>query len=53
MYWISFENTKINYLLCLVFRIFIGVYVIQTVHKADEYFQGPEVAHHMVYGYTS
>lgn len=48
---LHFESPKKNFLLFMVMRILIGMFIIRTVHKSDEAFQGPEVAHHMVFGW--
>lgn len=46
----NFERTNVNFAIFLAARIVVGLFLIRTVHKTDEYFQGPEVAHHIVYG---
>ena len=35
---------------CLIFRAFNAV-VVRTFFNADEFWQGPEIAHKIVYGY--
>ena len=47
---IESKNIIQNYLFALIIRIFIALYMIPSMHKADEVYQGPEVSHYMVYG---
>jgi hypothetical protein len=39
-----------KYLYALLIRLLIALFLINTVHKPDETYQGPEVAHRIVYG---
>ena len=43
-------DSKKLYLICLAVRLFVALVFTNTYHKPDEFFQGPEVAHHMVFG---
>ncbi|KAJ1553472.1 hypothetical protein HK096_007703, partial [Nowakowskiella sp. JEL0078] len=38
------------YLTCLAFRIF-NAFAVQTYFDPDEYWQAPEIAHRIVFGY--